>query len=120
MKLRRLVVAVGLAVMLVPAYASVALAGPEWCDDGSPPPNDFRFRPTGRRARECPTSWLRSTTSGTLELAAGVNTLSGGVAHGMATAIEHAGVKEPGSKPDRSQDREKRDEPEKPEHDKDR
>lgn len=66
-----------------------ALADPEWCDSGSPPPNDFRFRPTGAGSVGSSTDWLRSTT-GELDLKAGVNTLSGGVATGMREALDHA------------------------------
>ena len=83
------------AVLLLPAFANSAAAGPEWCDSGSPPPNDFRFRPTGAPSAGSSTSWLNSTTSGELDLEAGINTLEGGVAIGMQTAIEHAGAKEP-------------------------
>ncbi len=67
-----------------------AVAGPEWCDAGSPPPNDFRLRPTGTGSATSSLSWLKSTTGGTLDLAAGVNTLQGGVATGMNTALGHA------------------------------
>jgi hypothetical protein len=67
-----------------------ALAGPEWCDDGSPPPNDFRLRPTGVPSAGSSTAWLGSTTGGVLILSLGINTLTGGVAHGMTTALEHA------------------------------
>ncbi len=67
-----------------------ALAGPEWCDDGSPPPNDFRFRPTGAPSAGSSTAWLRSTTGGVLVLRLGVNTLTGGVARGMHEALENA------------------------------
>ncbi|HVR88201.1 MAG TPA: hypothetical protein VHG53_01485 [Candidatus Limnocylindria bacterium] len=82
-----------LALALLALFPSAALAGPEWCDDGSPPPNDFRFRPTGAPSAGSSTSWLRSTTGGTIDLAVGVNTLVGGVAHGMASAILHAATK---------------------------
>jgi hypothetical protein len=67
-----------------------ALAGPEWCDDGSPPSNDFRHRPTGAGSGGSSLGWLSSATGGELDLAAGVNTLEGGVAHGMAMALLHA------------------------------
>lgn len=102
MSIRRLVLIAALAAALLPAYATAALAGPEWCDDGSPPPNDWRFRPTGGPSAGSSTSWLRSTTSGTLDLATGVNTLEGGVALGMDTALRHAGTKEPGERPERA------------------
>jgi hypothetical protein len=84
------------ALLLALAYLALtpgtALAGPEWCDSGSPPPNDFRFRPTGTGSFSAPTSWLASTTGGTLSLP-DVNTLVGGVARGMTTAIAHAPAK---------------------------
>ncbi len=67
-----------------------ALAGPEWCDAGSPPPNDFRLRPTGEPSFSSSLSWLKSTTSGTLDLPAGINTLQGGVAIGMQHALANA------------------------------
>ena len=67
-----------------------ALAGPEWCDAGSPPPNDFSLRPTGTGSVTSTLGWLNSTTSGVIDLAAGINTLQGGVALGMAQAAEHA------------------------------
>ena len=86
----RMLAGLFLALALLALFPSVALAGPEWCDDGSPPPNDFRFRPTGAPSAGSSTSWLRSTTGGTINLPAGVNTLVGGVAHGMTTAIQHA------------------------------
>ncbi len=104
MRPRAIAVATIVAILTLPASGSAALAGPEWCDDGSPPPNDWRFRPTGAPSAGSSTSWLRSTTSGTLDLAAGFNTLEGGVARGMRTALEHAGSKEPRDKPE---DREK-------------
>lgn len=92
-----------LAFML--AYGSVALAGPEWCDDGSPPPNDWRFRPTGAPSSGSSTSWLRSTdwdeTSRTFSIGV-VSSLEGGVARGMTTALERAGTKEPGERPERA------------------
>ena len=87
--MRRFVMVPAIAAMLL-LGGGQALAGPEWCDDGSPPPNDFRFRPTGSGSNVSSTSWLRSTTGGTLDLRAGVNTLRGGVASGMQQAIEHA------------------------------
>ncbi|HEV2251226.1 MAG TPA: hypothetical protein VGT60_12045 [Candidatus Limnocylindria bacterium] len=92
---RRIASAFVLALGLLVLAPGVALAGPEWCDDGSPPPNDFRFRMTGAGSVVSSTSWLRSTTGGTIDLKAGINTLVGGVAYGMATAIVHAGIKDP-------------------------
>jgi hypothetical protein len=78
------------AVLAFNMLGGEALAGPEWCDDGSPPPNDFRFRPTGAPSAGSSTAWLRSTTGGLLNLSLGINTLTGGVAHGMATALANA------------------------------
>ncbi|HZP96525.1 MAG TPA: hypothetical protein VFC31_09350 [Candidatus Limnocylindria bacterium] len=84
-------------VLLVPATALAmlllggpALAGTEWCDNGSPPPNDWRFRQTGGGSVDSPTAWIQSTTGGTLSFDPYVNTLTGGVAHGMTTALAHA------------------------------
>jgi hypothetical protein len=67
-----------------------AAAGPEWCDAGSPPPNDFLFRPTGTGSVTSTMGWLGSTTSGVINLPAGINTLAGGVAHGMDQALLNA------------------------------
>lgn len=67
-----------------------ALAGPEWCDAGSPPPNDFRLRPTGSGSTTSATDWLNSTTGGELDLSLGVNTLEGGVALGLNKAAQTA------------------------------
>lgn len=67
-----------------------ALAAPEWCDSGSPPPNDWRLRPTGPASFTSGTSWLHSTTAGVLVIPAGTSTLTGGVAHGMAQALANA------------------------------
>lgn len=67
-----------------------ALAGPEWCDAGSPVANDFRLRPTGAGSATSSLGWLNSTTSGIIDLASGINTLEGGVAKGMAQALERA------------------------------
>jgi hypothetical protein len=67
-----------------------ALAGPEWCDAGSPPANDFGLRPTGTGSVTSTLGWLNSTTGGVIDLSLGVNTLVGGVAHGMAQATANA------------------------------
>ena len=67
-----------------------ALAGPEWCDAGSPPSNDFGLRPTGTGSVTSTLGWLNSTTSGTIDLSLGINTLAGGVAQGMVQASESA------------------------------
>ena len=83
--MRRLFLVPATAVLML-AMGGSALAGPEWCDDGSPPPNDWRLRPTGGGSLVAPTNWLHSTTGGVLDLKAGINTLTGGVAYGMATA----------------------------------
>ena len=93
--IKRTTYATLLALAIGALFPGAALAGPEWCDSGSPPPNDFRFRPTGAPSAGSSTSWLNSTTSGVIDLATGTNTLVGGVAHGMAEAIAHAGVKVP-------------------------
>lgn len=87
--MRRLITVPGLLLAMV-LFGGQALAAPEWCDSGSPPPNDWRLRPTGGQSLLSPTWWLRSTTSGTLDLRAGINTLEGGVATGMLTALVHA------------------------------
>lgn len=87
--MRRVVFVPTLLVTLL-ALGGPALAGPEWCDDGSPPPNDFRLRPTGTGSATSSMAWLGSTTSGTLDLPAGINTLQGGVAIGMRTALQNA------------------------------
>ncbi|MHB8630918.1 MAG: hypothetical protein ACYC9W_03220 [Candidatus Limnocylindria bacterium] len=92
---RRIGYAFILAIGMLALAPGVALAGPEWCDDGSPPPNDFRFQQTGSESAVSSTSWLKSTTGGTLDLATGTNTLTGGVAKGMLTAILHAGARHP-------------------------
>lgn len=85
----RMLGALVLAIAYLALTPGMALAGPEWCDSGSPPPNDFRFRPTGSGSFRAPTAWLASTTGGVLSLP-GTNTLVGGVATGMRTAIAHA------------------------------
>jgi hypothetical protein len=93
--MKRAIVTSVLAVAALQILATAALADSEWCDDGSPPPNDFRFRTTGTGSAGSSTAWLVSTSGGTLSFSPSyVNTLTGGVAHGMAEAIEHAGVKE--------------------------
>lgn len=81
-----------LAIAALPLLGTTALAGPDWCDDGSPPPNDFRFQQTGAPSDRSPKSWLRSTTSGELSFTSTTytGTLAGGVARGMETAKEHA------------------------------
>src|SRR5262245_10778303 len=76
--------------------AGGAAAEAEWCDDGSPPPNDFRLQPTGGYSDLAPPYWLRSTDNGdallTIYILTGVldvsqvGQLSGGVATGMTTA----------------------------------
>jgi hypothetical protein len=75
----------------------VAGAEAEWCDTGSPPPNDFRLQPTGAGSATSPPAWLNSTDNGgtllTMYAAIGqidvsqVSQLSGGVATGMSTAV---------------------------------
>lgn len=90
MTLRRATFTIAISMALLVPLGGIASADPEWCDSGSPPPNDFRFRPTGGPSAGSSTAWLNSTSSGELDLATGVNTLSGGVAKGMSKAITHA------------------------------
>jgi hypothetical protein len=71
-------------------FGGQALAAPEWCDAGSPPSNDFGFRPTGVGSATSTMGWLNSTTSGVIDLSLGINTLQGGVATGMAQALANA------------------------------
>ena len=85
--MRRLALASVFAMSLLQLLAISAAAGPEWCDDGSPPPNDFRLTPTGTGSAGSSTSWLKSTDSGTLTFSPYSNTLVGGVAHGMTQAL---------------------------------
>lgn len=92
--------ALALAFTAMGGGAALASAGPEWCDDGSPPPNDFRFRPTGGPSAVSSTKWEASTTSGTLDLKTDTNTLTGGVARGMNEALAHAGAKTTGPRGD--------------------
>ncbi len=87
--MRRLILVPATAVLVLIAGGQ-ALAGPEWCDDGSPPANDFRHRPTGGASAESSVAWLSSTTAGVIDLSAEVNTLEGGVARGMASALLHS------------------------------
>ena len=71
-------------------FGGQALAAPEWCDAGSPPSNDFGFRPTGSGSATSSTAWVNSTTSGMIDLSLDINTLQGGVANGMAQALVNA------------------------------
>ena len=89
-----------LAIASVPFLATTALAGPDWCDDGSPPPNDFRFQQTGAQSYVSSKEWTRSITSGSLSVNGGAYTgdALGGVARGMTTATEHATRKGNGHK----------------------
>ena len=74
-----------------------AAAEMEWCDTGSPPPNDFRLQQTASNSAVSPPSWLQSTENGgalqaaytaTGQIDVGqVTTLEGGVATGMGTAV---------------------------------
>lgn len=88
--MRRALATLMFAGMLMAGLAGTASADPEWCDTGSPPANDFRLRPTGGGSVDSSTSWLKSTTSGTLDLANEINTLEGGVARGMRQAVANA------------------------------
>jgi hypothetical protein len=77
--------------------AGGAGAEAEWCDDGSPPPNDFRLQPTGTGSAGSNSGWLKSTDNGAPLLEAygatgqvdvsQVGQLQGGVANGMGTAL---------------------------------
>jgi hypothetical protein len=85
-----------LATALWFGLAGAAGADAEWCDDGSPPPNDFRLQPTGGGSASAPPSWLRSTDNGGALLETYLSTgqvdlsqiplLQGGVATGMGAA----------------------------------
>ena len=87
----------GLAAGLWLAAAGRATAEAEWCDNGSPPPNDFRLQPTGTGSATSEPAWLKSTDNGGPLLAAypatgqvdvsQVGQLQGGVATGMSTAV---------------------------------
>jgi hypothetical protein len=87
----------GLGAGLWLAAAGGAAAEAEWCDDGSPPPNDFRLQPTGTESATSEPAWLKSTDNGGPLLAAYADTgkvdvsqvsqLEGGVATGMTTAV---------------------------------
>lgn len=90
MRIRRAIATTAISLAMLFALGGAASADPEWCDTGSPPPNDFRLRPTGGGSFTSSMSWLRSTTGGTLDLAAAINTLEGGVAKGMRNALVHA------------------------------
>ncbi|MGH2354490.1 MAG: hypothetical protein ACRDJN_23020 [Chloroflexota bacterium] len=89
--------AAGIALAAALFLAAVPVgAEAEWCDTGSPPPNDFRLQPTGERSAGSEPNWLRSTDNGgdlltTYETAgevdvSQVSTLEGGVANGMTHA----------------------------------
>lgn len=86
----RIPMTIAAAVISLNVLGAAAAAGPEWCDDGSPPPNDWVFRKTGAPSDTSAMSWLNSTTAGTLDLTAGINTLAGGVADGMRRAMLRA------------------------------
>ena len=85
-----------LALALVGLSATPVRAEVEWCEDGSPPANDFRLQPTGTASFRAPPYWLRSTdnggalltqylTTGSLDVTK-LSTLSGGVVTGMTHA----------------------------------
>lgn len=94
MTMRRALAASLLAILSLQLLGGVALAFPEWCDDGSPPPNDFGFRKTGSPSSVSKTDWLRSTdwtfTTTWSPRYAKDGDVHGGVAKGMREAIEHA------------------------------
>jgi hypothetical protein len=87
----------GLGAGLWLVTAGGVAAEVEWCDDGSPPPNDFRLQPTGTGSATSAPAWLKSTDTGGPLLAAyqatgqvdvsQVGQLQGGVATGMTTAV---------------------------------
>ena len=68
-----------------------------WCDDTSPPPNDFRLQPTGAASANSAPAWGRCTENGGPLLAtyaandqvevSQVGRLSRGAATGMRTAV---------------------------------
>jgi hypothetical protein len=78
--------------------AGTVAAEAEWCDSGSPPPNDFRLQPTGGGSASSSPAWLKSTNNGGALLASATATgqvdvsqvpqLQGGVANGMNTALQ--------------------------------
>jgi hypothetical protein len=59
---RALVVALCLSL----ALALPAAAESDWCDDGSPPTNDFRLQQTGVTSQTAAYTWLRSLNDGWL------------------------------------------------------
>jgi hypothetical protein len=87
----------GLGAGLWLATAGGVAAEAEWCDNGSPPPNDFRLQPTGTGSATSEPAWLKSTDDGGPLLAtyqatgqvdvSQVGQLQGGVATGMTTAV---------------------------------
>lgn len=92
--------ALALALAFLVIGAVPVLAESEWCDTGSPPPNDFCLRPTGVPSASAPPEWLHSTSGGSAVLAgyqatgsidrSQLATLQGGVANGMAHATANA------------------------------
>ena len=90
MRAPRAVLVTFAVALIMPIAGGAASADVEWCDSGSPPPNDFRFRMTGSPSSTSSLSWLASTTGGELDLDSGTNTLEGGVARGMWMAILRA------------------------------
>lgn len=90
MRARRAILTALATALLLTFAGGAASADVEWCDTGSPPPNDFRLRMTGAPSDTSSMSWLNSTTGGELDLTAGINTLEGGVAQGMRNALLHA------------------------------
>jgi hypothetical protein len=95
---RRYLAVAGATVILAVA-ALPAGAESEWCDVGSPPPNDFRLQQTGVASSTSSFDWLRSTDNGEAFLAEAketgtldvsqIPTLTGGVAFGMNTALDN-------------------------------
>ena len=96
MRLNRLS-AITLSMGLLLTFAAPAAAENEWCDDGSPPPNDFRVQATGAPSVTSSFNWLRSIDGGgtiyDAWMASGTDLgllqgTQGGVANGMANAQE--------------------------------
>src|SRR5919107_206521 len=50
------------AALLLPA--TTAFGESEWCDDGSPPPNDYRLQQTGTSSQISAYNWLMSISGG--------------------------------------------------------
>jgi hypothetical protein len=64
MKQRLRAGALGIALCLALVLAAPASAMNEWCDDGSPPPNDFGVQQTGVASVTSSYNWLYSAEGG--------------------------------------------------------